>query len=280
LNNVTGVTDENCANITDGNELIYLSNMNAFEININSFKKKQFQNFYLYNSCSYPIRLIKDGSVRASLSSSLGYLNKVSFDGASFNITSLQYNGSTDFVETQLLEITNENKIKERATLIFPKPSKDAYLKINYYVPKASNKSFSLLRSKLEGGSYVWDEIDVSGDVILDVKDLEDYDSDSKLFIYGSSIRNESDYTFDNYVLNVKNVSERTSSFFIFNNTIRDMSLYVGNILFTLLPTRMVEIKNTSVIVFKYCETHQKGKFYISYRDSNKNYIQKRKTNN
>ena len=277
LNNVSGVTDENCANITDGNELIYLSNMNAFEINIDSFKKKQFQNFYLYNSCSYPIRLIKDGSVRASLSSS-NYFNKVSFDGTSFNITGLQYNGSTDFVETQLVQIKDDNKIKETATSIFPSPSKDAYLKINYYASSVSKKYFSLLKSKLEGDSYVWDEIGVSRDVILDVKDLEDYDSDSKLFIYGSSIRNESAYTFDDYVLNVKNVSERTSSFFIFNNTIRDMSLSVGNILFTLLPTRMVEIKTTPVIVFKYCETHQKGKFYISYRDSNKNYIQKNNT--
>jgi len=286
LNNISGVTDENCANITDGNEFIYLSNMNAFEININSFKKKQFQNFYLYNSCSYPIRLIKDGSVRASLSSSLGYLNKVSFDGASFNITSLQYNGSTDFVETQLLQIKNEDQIKETATSTFPSPSKDAYLKINYYVSNASNKYFSLFKSKLEGDSYVWDDIDTSDlktvtvyNAILDVKDLEDYDSDSKLFVYGSSIRNESNYVFDDYVLNVKNVSERTSSFFIFNNTIRPLHIILEGAFVVLLPTRMVEIyKTTSGIIFKYCESHQKGKFYISYRNSNKNYIQDKNT--
>ena len=102
LTDITGVTDQNCANTTDGNEFIYLPNIDAFEINLNSFKNKQFQNFYLYNSCSYPMKLIKDGSVQASLSSSLGYFNKVSFDGSAFNITSLQYNGSTDFVETEL----------------------------------------------------------------------------------------------------------------------------------------------------------------------------------
>ena len=128
LNNITGVTDQSCANVTDGNEFIYLPNIDTFEINLNSFKNKQFQNFYLYNSCSYPIKLIKDGSIQASLSSSLGYLNKVSFDGALFNITSLQYNGSTDFIETELLEIkdADQDKIQQRATLKFPSPSKDA----------------------------------------------------------------------------------------------------------------------------------------------------------
>ena len=294
LNNITGVTDQSCANVTDGNEFIYLPNIDTFEINLNSFKNKQFQNFYLYNSCSYPIKLIKDGSVQASLSSSLGYLNKVSFDGALFNITSLQYNGSTDFVETELLPLADTNQIKTRATSKFPSPSKDAYLKVNYYIsnPKENiaaseaNKYFSLLKSQLVGNSYAWEEIQLNnlkiGEVynaILDIRDLEEYDSDSRLFIYGSSVRNESDYVFDNYTLNIKNTEQRSSSFFIFNNTIRDMFLVIGNIQLSLLPTRMVEIYGSaSGTIFKYCESHQRGKFYISYRDSNKNYIQKNNT--
>jgi hypothetical protein len=286
--NVTGVTDQTCANVTDGNEFIYLQNIDTFELNLDSFKNKQFQNFYIYNSCSYPIKVIKDGVTQSTLTSSLAYLNKVSYDGAAYSVIGLQYNGSTDFVETELLQITNstQEKINARATAKFPSPSKDAYLKLNYYDSSVSSKYFSLFKTEIEGDSYVWKEVDLpnikEGNVfnaILDIKDLEDYSSDNRLFIYGSSVRNESDYIFDNYTLNVKNASQRSSSFFIFNNTIRDMLLVINDISVVISPTRMAEIyRSGSGVNFKYCETHQKGKFYISYRDSNKNYLQRQNT--
>lgn len=276
LKNLKGVPLESCSNVTGGNEFVYLPNLNTFKISLGSFQNKQFQNFYLYNSCNYPLSIIFNDSSVLKLSSASASFNRVSFDGSSFTINPIVYNASTNFVESPILQVPKSDQLIGIANSSFPKPAENSYLKLNYYQSDVrTQRFFSLLKSS----DGLWSPVDtesVQNYAFLNLFDLETYDSNSKLFIYGSSVRNQSGYVFDQYDLRLMGCDIINDSFYLFNNTLSALKIYfdVSTSFVSLDPLRLAVIyKESGVLKFKYCESHQTSKFYISYRNKNVNFL-------
>lgn len=276
LKNLKGVSLEACSNVTSGNEFVYLPNFNTFKISLDSFQNKQFQNFYLYNSCNYPLSIIFNNSSVLKLSSSSAPFNRVSFNGSSFTINPIVYNSSTNFIESEILQVPKSDQLIGTANISFPKPAENSYLKLNYYQSDIrTQRYFSLLKAN----DGQWSPVDTKGIenyAFLNLFDLETYDLNSKLFIYGSSVRNQNGYVFDQYELRLTGCDIITESFFFFNNTLGVLKIYFDDSAYSLSldPLRLAVIyKESGILKFKYCESHQTSKFYISYRNKNINFL-------
>jgi hypothetical protein len=297
LKNVKGLDSTSSSNVTDGREMVYLSNFRTFNVSIDSFADYKFNNFYLYNSCNYPLEILFNGS-RSSLDANSPFV-KVSYDG-SFIPKEISYNHTTNFVETESIDIRitsntdTDTTLIERIAYIYPSPVIGAYAKLNYrtYSTSAGITTYSDLSSALfVSSSNGWSKINLSDYLSdnycdLNVSNLEKYSPDSRLFIYGSSVRNQYSQSFDTYTLRVVAPESRSTSFFIFNNTVNDLKIKfvtsnftdfggIGRLTINLAKNRISKVyKNSNgKLSFEVLEIHQRGRYYLSNKNKNINYI-------
>lgn len=304
LKNVKGVSSTSSSNITDGGEMVYLSNFRTFNISINSFADYKFNNFYLYNSCNYPLEILFDGA-RSGLDANSPFV-AVIYDG-SFKPREISYNYTTNFVKTSLVDILINAQTDTASALVgalvgfYSSPMGAAYAKLNYRLQSRSNgiTTFSDLSSALFKSSkdsksqkFLWSQVDLSDYLDdsnycdLDISELEKYSPDSRLFIYGSSVRNQFSQSFDTYVLRVVGPESRSTPFFIFNNTVNDLEIKfvtsaltdfggAGKLTVKLAKNRIAKIykDSSNKLFFEALEIHQRGRYYLSNKDKNINYI-------
>jgi hypothetical protein len=274
LKNVKGVSQTASSNTANGDEFVYLSNFNTFKVSIESFSNYTFDNFYLYNSCNYPISILLDGvALMAPVS---GPFLKVEYD----KISNLAINQSNNFAETPLANTTLD-KLPETINSIYKEAADGSYAKLNYN--KGASVDKAIKTALFKRSSSVWEEMDLSdyvgpkNCVDLDIANLEKYDPDSRLFIYGSSVRNQFSQAFDPYTLRITNVSGRSTPFFIFNNTAQDLTIAVGgieNYNILLAKGRLAQIyKKEGISFFSVLETHQRGRYFLSNKKSGISYI-------
>jgi len=113
----------------------------------------------------------------------------------------------------------------------------------------------------------------------LDLFNLKSYSPNDKLFIFGSSNVNAEGVSFDEYDLRVlKSDSLGGDKFYIYNNSSRFLRVFfkesdsnISSSFVTVPSKRMIEISDKAVFL----EYHEKGKFYIGAKKSNKAYINK-----
>lgn len=284
VSSLKGVDKFSTSNVTDGNEFLYLPNINTFSISIDSFTDGHFKNFYLYNSCGYPLSLIFNNSVRLLIYGT--DFVKVEYDGISYSLVPKNAVFNTSFLESDLFQIRS-GKVEDclsKINEIYKNPPPGAFLKFNFYSDNENIKYFIFLSSEIGETGNFWKIIDLNkisfdGDWpgILDLSKSEQYLADFKLFIYGSFSRNETEYTFDKYTLYLKDFQKRSSSFFIFNNTISALTvLSTTGGRFQIPPFRLVKLyKLNGENRLTFCNSYQQSKFYISYSQDNINYIQR-----
>jgi len=255
LKGVEGVSDTSDSIYTNGNEIVYLSNFDQFYISKNSFKSNTYENFYLYNSCGYSIR-IKESGKKDLIFHDLAKFSKISIDqNGTFKKTNIAIGGLPSLIAT-----TDGEEIKKK-------------LKSGTIVKLITAETIVYKYNQV--GTPV--KIDIKNICTLDLFDLKEYAPNDKLFIYGSSRVNEAGLSFVPYDLTLLKVDELPDQkFYIHNAYSSFLTIFINGLTFTLAVGRTLEISKDGI---SYMESHSKGTFYISTKVTNKNYLSKSKIN-
>ena len=265
LKNVNNTTSTGSSEIYDGSEFVYLHNFSKFNIDLNSFRNKQFGNFYLFNSAL--------NNVYVKTTSSLSQLQAYRFSKISarqitgtFSSKDLGINGSSPFIvaEDPLRRSPDETTVNAS----YPNLKLGTLIKIKN---QGSTYLFKYEKDQKAVSITIKDESFASLDLSRITASLPNH----RLFIYGSSQINKDGNFFDSYSLKLLNVSSLGSGkFYVQNNTQTTLNIAFGesqNVL-ELPPKRMAEISKDSASFMEY---HKKGSFYISKRKENINFIKK-----
>jgi len=268
VKNIKNITPTGSSEIYDGSEFVYLNNFSKFNIDLNSFRDKEFGSFYLFNSALNKV------SVKTPLLSQLqAYrFSKISARQitGTFSSKDLGINGSSPFIVAE--DISKNGPDETTVNANYPNLKVGTLIKITHLINK-TRKTYLFKYNKEEKAVAV--TIKDESFASLDLSRITTSLPNHRLFIYGSSQINEEGNFFDSYSLKLLNVSSLGSGkFYIQNNTPTSLNIALGESqdLLELPPKRMIEISKDSASFMEY---HKKGSFYISKRKENINFIQK-----
>lgn len=245
LNNITGLGPTESPSLSRGKELFIMPNIDSFKININSFERGEFRNFYLYNSVGLDKVKMFVG-LQNPREYDLNTLNKMYFDGSFYQSKKILFIKNEEFLETENFDEESFSgsaigTVVKTGNVLNQKNTEETWKKLTFF-------GFG---SKAEFQNNTNCDIDVQ-------KLIENSDS---FFIYGSSIRNQDNLTFDTYNLCLNNLSQN-SNFYIFNNTKNVLTVKYAESASLKIPSlRMVQINKDQAILL---QTRRKGQYYIS----------------
>lgn len=263
---VSGVNFSTGAVNQAGKELLEINNIDTLRITLDSFVKKDFGTFYLYNASGVDyINLIIGNRTPARYA--VGVFNKMEFDGSSYRVKPILYSNKRqyidqDFLDEDILEYDWVNGysglpvgtvFKEAGSNTFRKKASDSDNPDDAVALEIANKSdeFSSLNQKVN---------------LLRIDKL--IQNSDKFFVYGSSIKNELGDSFDDYKLELTGLSNiGDNSFFVFNNTINDLSLSFKGDTVKIPKFTMYEITKNFMYPF---DSRRKNEFFISDNQSEK----------
>ena len=260
LTGVKGITNLSDSTTTDGDEMVYLSNFNKFYVGLDSFKRKEYGNFYIYNSCRYPITITEtDKDTNVILENASKFL-KIERNPAGWLMANVAVGNLPSFILT-----SDKNTLDQKlsnGTVIKLINEKDKTTTIYEHISQGDNKLIDLDKDAYD----------------LNLEDLKNYDKNDKLFIYKSPLTPELlRLKSDPELLKLKLIDEK---FYIHNSTTSTLKVLVSieNLKqFLPLPaSRTLEISKNG---FSFMETHSKGTFYVNGNLKNRHYLSKSKIN-
>ena len=276
LDNVKGLSLTQTSEISDGSEFVYLPNFNRFNITIDSFKNKEFRDFYILNSASNRVFINSNQSMLSS-----NKFVKIHRDSLtnSFSSQELQTGGSSPFVLVNIQSSAFQT-VDQMVESAYPNLKLGTYLKVIESVNSgAALKKYTHFYSYGDSGKPAKVTITNEFFVDLDLFNFKSYSSSDKLFIYGTSGISQEGASEDSYNLRLLNSETLdTEKFYVYNNSNNNLKIFfkksdsdVSSDFIILQPRRMVEISDKAC----YMELHEKGKFYIGSRKNNKTYLNK-----
>lgn len=267
LKNIQGINSTSTATITSAKEFVYLPNFNRFNVDLNSFDDKSFRDFYVFNSCKYNLYIESEQTLLGS-----GALTKIIKDQNSGKFTSLSVDQNFASIFSRVREsISLPNKLDDYINIKYPNLQSGTVIK--YVNSRGGVVSTFLFQYDIDNKAK---EITINNKDfgVLDLFDLINNDEHENLFIYGSSQINSSNNSFDEYELKILNASslDNEKKFYIYNNTPKDLQIVFDDSTnrITANSKRLIEITNSAV---KFLGVHEKGKYYISNKTKNTNYL-------
>lgn len=274
INKAKGIGASSTSEITNGEEFINLPNLKTFNIDINSFIDKQFRDLVLFNSASNDIIInatVGNEDKVVSLGASTFF--KLSF-GQDGTITSksIEIGGTSSFAvikESTSRSFINEDKINQR----YPNLKNGTFIK--YIDTSLSNNKSTYFIYDRDGKAKINSPSNPDG-MFLNLLDLNSYSANKNLFIYGSAFVSDQKIGFYPYRLFLKTTGLGSNKFYVYNNSrialiINFNALEAAGSFDVIVPSNtMIEISENSV---SFSEKHTKGKFFISRKKNNINYI-------
>jgi len=266
LKNIQGVNATSTATVTSAKEFVYLPNFNRFNVDLNSFVDKSFRDFYVFNSCKYTLYIESEQTLLGS-----GALTKIIKNQTSGKFTGLSVDQNFASTFSRVEETAPQpNNLGDYINTKYPNLQYGTVIK---YVNRGGDVvNTSLIEYNIENQAK---EIDINNKDfgVLDLYDLIENDEHENLFIYGSSQINSSNNSFDKYELKILNASLLgEKKFYIYNNTPYDLqiSFDASTNATTANSKRLIEITESAVT---FLGVHEKGKYYISNKAKNINYL-------
>ena len=272
LKGVKGITATSTPEGADGTELVYLSNFNKFYVGLDSFKNRQYEDFYVYNSCDRSISIAQvDPSDSTPLVTSKFLKISKNAHNKFFSITNIKAATPSSF-SSVFGKWDTELKLQSgsiaKSTIISQEDDgEDGFIEET----KMTVYKYNLSREP--------EKIDVDGKSVLDLTDLKEYASSDKLFIFGSSAAGAQQVSVDSYDLQLNRLpTDDGYKFYVFNATTKNLKIKLQSVQQVQIESlyvpalRMIEISTAGI---RYMESHSKGAFYINGKISNKNYLLK-----
>jgi len=273
LKDIKGINPTSTTEVTDAKEFVYLPNFNRFNLSLQSFTDESFRDFYVFNSCKYAMAINLSSNLSTLLGS--GVFTKISKgqDGNFFGVN-LDQNSSSTF------SIIERDYVAENVPSLY-KVVNEEYPNLQYgtkikFIKNVGNDSFTHLFQYGINGEAEEVIINNKDYGVLDLSSLISNDASKNLFIYGSSQKNDANNGFDRYELKILNATTLgENKFYIYNNTPNDLSIVFdnGTNAATVPSKRLAEITNSYV---RFLGVHEKGKYYISNKTTNINYLFKK----
>jgi hypothetical protein len=270
LKNIKGIGDTSNTEVTKGKEFIYLPNFNRFNLSLQSFEDRSFRDFYVFNSCKYTIYINSDATLLSSAA-----FTRIAKDQTSGNFIGIGLDQGSSSVFSVIEKNYAEGKTPEDLDKLINVlyPNLQFTTKIKLILKDGNTTSTRLFEYGIDNKAKETNIIN-AGFGVLDLDDLIPNDADKNLFIYGSSqVNNSGDY-FDSYPLNILGASNlQGNKFYIYNNTPYYLEIYfdTGTTAGAIVPSkRLIEITKSGV---NFLGVHEKGKYYISNKTKNVNYL-------
>ena len=273
LYNVKGLSSTQTSEISDGSEFVYLPNFSRFNVTIDSFKNKEFRDFYVLNTASNRLFINSNQSMLSS-----NKFIKIHRDSLtnSFSSQDLQTGGSSPFVLVEI-ETSGFETIDQAVENEYPNLKLGTYLKVIELA--SSGNKYTNFYSYGDSGMPSRITIANKDFVDLDLFDLNNYSPTDKLFIYGTSGIGQEGASQDSYNLRLLNSETLDAEkFYVYNNSNKNLAIFfkksdsdASSNFIILQPRRLLEISDKAC----YMELHEKGKFYIGSRKNNKTYLNK-----
>ena len=274
LKDIKGISDTSSAQVTKGKEFVYLPNFNSFNLSLQSFIDRSFRDFYVFNSCKYEMT-VKHSSNSSALIKSAAFIKirknqNGNFDGIGFDLNAFS---KFSVIKRGFSKGKSPENLGAYITDQYPNLELGTRIKL---IRKDGNDIFTDLFAYDKDGKAKEVNIINKDYGVLDLLSLINKDANKNLFIYGSSQVNRSNDNFDKYelkILNATNLGE--NKFYIYNNTPGKLSITFNDESYksTLPSKRLIEITKYSV---KFLGTHETGKYYISNKTKNINYLFKK----
>jgi len=266
LKNIQGIGATSTAQTTTAKEFVYLPNFNRFNVDLNSFVDKSFRDFYVFNSCKYKLFIESEQTLLGS-----GALTKIIKNQTSGKFTSISVDQNSASVFSRVEE-TTPLPVDLNAYINTKYPNLQVGTAIKYVNRRGGVVSTYLIQYDIENKA---EEITINNKDfgVLDLSDLIKNDEHENLFIYGSSQINSSNNSFDKYELKILNASLLgEKKFYIYNNTPTDLQIFfdTSTKATTANSKRLIEITKSAVT---FLGVHEKGKYYISNKTKNINYL-------
>jgi hypothetical protein len=274
LKEIKGINPTSTTEVTDAKEFVYLPNFNSFNLSLQSFTDGSFRDFYIFNSCKYEITLKESGNSGSLIKSAAFIKISKGQDGNFFGIA-FDLNASSTFSVIERDYRPGESPKDLDVFINNEYPNLQFGTKIKFIKNVGDETSTHLFQYGTDGKA---EEVIINNKDygVLDLSSLITNDASKNLFIYGSSQRNDIDNGFDRYqlkILNATNLGE--NKFYIYNNTPTDLSIVFDNgTNAVIVPSkRLIEITKYRV---KFLGIHETGKYYISNKTTNTNYLFKK----
>lgn len=269
VKNLKGISDLSTTEIVGGKEFLYLPNFNRFNVDLNSFEDKSFRDFYVFNPCKYRLYIGSNNSLLGT-----GAFVKISRDpiSPSFLSKNLDLNSSSAF-SLQTFSYPANQIPNDMAAIInkdFPNLKPATKIKVIQKVEGIGKTYFFNYDSNRIAHEVIIKNKDYG---VLDLDDLLNYSSTSKLFVYGSSRVDDSGGSFDTYNLKLLNAGKLLNEkFYVYNNTQFTLQIFFDNKENSLaVPSNvLVEISSSGL---RFLGFYKKNSFYISKKLSNVNYL-------
>ena len=272
LKGVKGITTMSDPAKTDGNEMVYLSNFNTFYVGLDSFKNRQYEDFYLYKAYERSVYIKEINKKDLFLNDSFRFskifrdLNSNTFVAVDVGIVE-----SSTFSSVSIAGSDVAGSLKQS----YPDLEQGSLIKVK----SIDNGSFKTELYKYANPKFEKVEIPDRDYATLDLNDLTNYAGDDKLFIFGSSRVNELNQSFEDYKLLLVNLSSLgNEKFYIHNATPNILEIKKKEAVeqpypeWVSLPSaRTIEISSDGRV--SYMEVHSKGIFYINKDRADINYL-------
>ena len=277
LDRVKGLSLTQTSEISDGSEFVYLPNFSRFNISVDSFTDKQLKNFYVLNSASNRIFINSNESMLSSNRFVKIYRN---LTADSFDSNDIEIGGTSSFASVIMMGLAQNEVVDDKVAKDYPNLKFGTSLKVTAMYGSGSDATkYTNFYRYNDSGMPVKPFIKNESFGDLDLFNLKSYSPNDKLFVFGSSNVNAEGVSFDEYALRVlKSDSLGGDKFYIYNNSSKFLRVYFKesdsdkSSSFIAVPSkRMIEISDKAVFL----EYHEKGKFYIGAKKSNKAYINK-----
>lgn len=274
LKDIKGINPTSTTEVTDAKEFVYLPNFNSFNLSLESFTDGSFRDFYVFNSCKYEITLKQSSNSGALIKSAAFIKISKGQDGNFFGIA-FDLNASSAFSVIERDYRPGESPKDLDVFINNQYPNLQFGTKIKFIKNVGDETSTHLFQYGIDGKAK---EVIINNKDygVLDLSSLIANDASKNLFIYGSSQRNDVGNGFDRYQLKILNATTLgENKFYVYNNTPTDLSIVFdnGTDAATVPSKRLAEITKSEV---KFLGVHEKGKYYISNKTTNTNYLFKK----
>ena len=274
LKEIKGINPTSTTEVTDAKEFVYLPNFNSFNLSLESFTDGSFRDFYVFNSCKYEITL-KQSSNSGALIKSAAFIKISKGQDGNFFGVGFDLNASSIFSVIEKDYRPGESPKDLDVFINNEYPNLQFGTKIKFIKNVGDETSTHLFQYGIDrkAKEVIINNKDYG---VLDLSSLIADNISPNLFIYGSSQRNDVDNGFDRYQLKILNATTlKENKFYIYNNTPTDLSIVFdnGTDAATVPSKRLAEITKSEV---KFLGVHEKGKYYISNKTTNTNYLFKK----
>lgn len=262
---VSGVNSFSGAFNKTGYEFLEISNIDTLRVTLDSFEKKAYDTFYLYNfsGIDYINFIFSNG---ATSRYAVGAFNKLEFDGSSFRVKPILYSKRNQYIDKDYLDSFFKPEYWDESYGLLPVGTVFKETNSNILRKKTfdSNSSFDAVNLEIANESEESSQDGLSVSLLRVDKLIQNSD---KFFVYGSSVKNELGNSFDEYKLELAGDIGDGNSFFVFNNTINNLSISLGGNTVSIPKFTMYEITEGFMRPF---DSRRKNEFFISDNQSEK----------